>query len=59
MPPSYWKLDASAAYELNSWLSLRLNLYNVTDERYIDRVGGGHFVPGATRSATVTTGLKF
>ena len=25
----------------------------------IDRVGGGHFVPGAARSATVTTGLKF
>lgn len=57
--PSFWKLDASAAYDLNTWLSLRLNVYNLTDEVYIDRVGGGHFVPGAARSATISTGLKF
>ena len=54
LAPDYWKLDATAAYEVNERLSLRLNLYNLTDERYIDRVGGGHFIPGAGRSAALT-----
>ena len=30
-------------------LTLRLNAYNLADEDYVDRVGGGHFVPGAGR----------
>ena len=32
---------------------------NLTDERYIDRVGGGHFVPGAGRSASLSTDFRF
>ena len=58
LAPGYWKLDATAAYEVNSNLSLRLNLNNLTDERYVDRVGGGHFIPGAGRSASLTTAFK-
>ncbi len=57
--PGYLLYDAMLAYNVNEHFALRLNLYNLTDENYIDRVGGGHFVPGAGRSAVVTANLKF
>jgi catecholate siderophore receptor len=57
--PSYTLYDAMASYDLNSRLTLRLNVNNLTDERYIDRVGGGHFIPGAGRSATLSTSFRF
>ena len=52
--PGYWLVDAMAAYRVSERLTLRLNGFNLADERYIDRVGGGHFIPGAARSATLT-----
>lgn len=57
--PAYWLFDAMLAYEINKNFTLRLNAYNLADERYIDRVGGGHFVPGAGRSAMLTAEFKF
>lgn len=57
--PSYWLFNAMASYEVNSHLTLRLNVYNLADERYVDRVSGGHFLPGPARSATLTASLKF
>jgi catecholate siderophore receptor len=57
--PSYLLFDAMAAWNVNKNFSLRLNVYNLTDEEYIDRVGGGHFVPGAGRSAVLTASFKF
>jgi catecholate siderophore receptor len=57
--PDYLLFDAMAAYDLNERITLRLNVTNLADERYIDRVGGGHFIPGAGRSAALTTALKF
>jgi catecholate siderophore receptor len=57
--PSYWLGDAMIAYHATKNLSLQLNVYNLTDEKYIDRVGGGHFVPGAGRSAALTATFKF
>jgi catecholate siderophore receptor len=57
--PGYWKVDAMAAYTFDQRLSLRLNVANLADERYIDRVGGGHFIPGAGRSASLTAGYRF
>lgn len=57
--PDYLLFDAMASYDVNERFSLRLNVTNLTDERYIDRVGGGHFVPGAARSVSLTTGVKF
>lgn len=57
--PGYFLADAMAAYRINNNITLRVNLYNLTDKEYIDRVGGGHFVPGAKRSGTVTTEVKF
>lgn len=55
----YWLGDAMLGYNLSRNFSLRLNVYNLTDEKYIDRVGGGHFVPGAARSAVLTASVKF
>ena len=50
----YWVADATIAYELRPGTSLRLNVFNLFDERFIDQVGGGHFVPGPSRSAIAT-----
>jgi len=57
--PAYWLVDAMAAYAVNSHLTLRLNANNVTDERYIDRIGGGHFVPGDGRLVALNAGVSF
>ena len=57
--PSFCLFDAMIGYEINENFSLRLNFYNLADEEYIDRVGGGHFVPGAGRSAVLTASFKF
>ncbi|HEX6739365.1 MAG TPA: TonB-dependent siderophore receptor, partial [Vicinamibacteria bacterium] len=55
----YWLFDALASCELNRHLTLRLNGYNLGDARYIDRVGGGHFIPGAGRTAHLYASLRF
>lgn len=57
--PGYWTCDAMLNYQVNDKFNVRLNVYNIADERYIDRVGGGHFVPGAGRSAAITASYKF
>ena len=48
-------------YRLAENVDLRLNILNLTDEFYIDRVhsGGGHGVPGAGRTALLTTAFHF
>ncbi len=56
---SYWVWDAMAAYEVNKNMTLRLNVYNLSDSDYIGSVGGGHVIPGQGRSATLTASFKF
>jgi catecholate siderophore receptor len=55
----YVLLDAMASYEMNETVSLRLNVINLADEEYVDRFGGGHYVPGAGRSVQLTAYLSF
>lgn len=55
----YWLVDAMASYPLSQRIDLRLNLYNLTDEYYFDRIGGGHIVPGPGRSALLSTSFRF
>ena len=50
----YWIADATAGYQFTDKLTLRVNAFNLFDERYADQLGGGHFVPGAGRSAVAT-----
>lgn len=57
--PEYWLFDAMLSYEVSEHFTLRLSVYNLADNEYIDRVGGGHFIPGAGRSAIVTAQLSF
>lgn len=55
----YVLLDAMASFQMNDTVSLRLNVINLADEEYVDRFGGGHYVPGAGRSAQLTAYLIF
>jgi catecholate siderophore receptor len=59
--PGYHLVDALAEYEVNSHLSLRLNIYNLTDEVYIRNVNnnGGRYNPGNPRSAVLSLPFKF
>ncbi len=54
----YWLLDLMASYPITGFMDLRLNVYNVTDEYYFDRLGGGHLIPGASRAALVSVGFR-
>jgi catecholate siderophore receptor len=57
--PAYWVADAMAAYKVSEQLTLRVNGLNIANERYIDRVGGGHFIPGPSRSVMLTADMGF
>jgi catecholate siderophore receptor len=57
--PDYTLVDFMASYRVSDLFTLRLNATNLADEDYIDRVGGGHFIPGAGRSVALTTALGF
>ncbi|HVF22324.1 MAG TPA: TonB-dependent siderophore receptor [Pyrinomonadaceae bacterium] len=56
---AYWTFDAMASYPLTEHIDLKLNLYNLTDKFYFDRIGGGHIVPGPGRAATLSTSFRF
>jgi catecholate siderophore receptor len=56
---SYWTVDGVASYPLSERVDLRLNLYNLTDEYYFDRLGGGHLVPGPGRAVSLNLGFRF
>lgn len=56
---SYWLFDLMAQYRLTENVQFQFNLYNLTDEFYVDQVGGGFVTPGAGRTALFTTSLKF
>jgi len=55
----YWVLDAMAGLPLTRRLDLQLNVNNLTDAYYFDRLAGGHVVPGLARRALLTANLKF
>jgi catecholate siderophore receptor len=59
--PGYKIVDALAEYDVNSHLSLRLNVNNVTNERYIRNVNnnGGRYNPGYPRSVMLSTNVGF
>jgi catecholate siderophore receptor len=59
--PGYALVDALAEYEVNTHLTLRVNVYNLFDERYVRTVNnnGGRYNPGYPRSAMVTSQVRF
>lgn len=56
--PSYWLLNATASYAVNTHLTLRVNGSNLADADYVDRIGGGHYIPGPGRQLLVTATMK-
>lgn len=56
---SYWLLDATASYQINKFVDFRLNLNNLTDKYYFDRITGGQVVPGAARTISLSTNFHF
>ncbi|MEP6901654.1 MAG: TonB-dependent siderophore receptor [Actinomycetota bacterium] len=56
---SYWLIDATASYQINKHLDLRLNINNLTDKFYFDRITGGQVVPGAARTLLFMTNFHF
>ena len=59
--PGYHLVDAVATYAVNPHLTLRLNVYNLTDEVYIRSINnnGGRYNPGYTRSFLLSTQIGF
>jgi catecholate siderophore receptor len=57
--PSYWLVNAMASYPVSRHLTLRVNGSNLADAQYVDRVGGGHYIPGPRRAVIVSTDVRF
>lgn len=55
----YWVFDAMLAYKISENMNAQFNITNIADERYLDRLGNGHVVPGVGRAATLTLNFKF
>jgi catecholate siderophore receptor len=58
--PGYTRFDAMASYNVNRDLSLQLNVQNLGDKLYFDKVSSPHYAgvaPG--RSASLTANLKW
>lgn len=56
---AYWSFDVMASYPISNHIDLKLNIYNLADKYYFDRIGGGHVVPGPGRSAMLSTAFRF
>ncbi|HTJ96932.1 MAG TPA: TonB-dependent siderophore receptor [Rhodocyclaceae bacterium] len=59
--PSATVFDAMASYQLSKNLTIRVNLYNLTDKFYIASLnnGGNRVTLGAPRSGTLTAAFQF
>jgi catecholate siderophore receptor len=59
--PDYWVLSATAAWQANQKLTLRLNVNNLTDEVYATSLNnnGGRYNPGVERSYLFSADFAF
>ena len=59
--PGYHIVDGLVEYAVNQHLTLRLNIYNLTDTVYIRNVNnnGGRYNPGNPRTAQLTSVIAF
>lgn len=58
---AYWVFDAMVGYRVNRHLDLRLNVYNLADEKYVVSINksGYRYTPGTPRSASLTANIRF
>ena len=63
MSPDYWVVNAAVTWTINDRVGLQLNVKNLLDEDYYTNIrsssGFGWAVPGDSRSATLTTTVRF
>ena len=58
--PDYWTHRAMVAYDFNRNFALQLNVSNLSDEEYYQRIrNNGWATPGEARSATLTATYRF
>jgi catecholate siderophore receptor len=57
--PSYWLYSSVVSYAVNENLTLRVNGQNLGDKEYVDRVGGGHYIPGPRRQVLLNADVRF
>ena len=58
--PDYWTTDVMLSYRFTNSFSLRLNIYNIADTRYIvSSSSTGSATPGPGRYAALTATIKF
>ncbi|WP_068635924.1 catecholate siderophore receptor Fiu [Thauera butanivorans] len=57
----YWVYDAMASYEISKNVSLQLNVYNLTDKKYVASMNnnGARYTPGTPRSALLSANFQF
>jgi catecholate siderophore receptor len=55
----YTILDLMVSYQISDKWNVQLNAENLTDEEYVNQLGGGHFIPGSGRYASLTTSYSF
>jgi len=56
---SYWTADLMASYSFTENVDVRVNVFNINNAYYFDRLGGGHLIPGPSRSASISLGFNF
>ncbi|EKU82020.1 catecholate siderophore receptor Fiu [Massilia timonae] len=58
---SYWVFDAMVGYKVSKHVDLRLNVYNIGDEKYVAAINksGYRYTPGTPRSASLTANVRF
>ncbi|HEU5048243.1 MAG TPA: TonB-dependent siderophore receptor [Rickettsiales bacterium] len=57
--PGYVTFDAMAKYPLTDNINMQLNITNLLNTDYYDQIHPSHIVPGAGRTALLTTSFSF
>ncbi len=58
--PSYWRVDAMAAYEINRNWNVQLNVFNLFNETYYDKSYPAHYATlGLGRSAVLSVNMQY
>ncbi|MEZ5402258.1 MAG: TonB-dependent siderophore receptor [Bryobacteraceae bacterium] len=57
--PGHQTFDAMASYRFHDHMDLRVNLSNLNNAYYFERLGGGHVIPGPSRYVLVSTNFHF
>ncbi len=59
--PGYGRVDALVEWQVREDTALKLNLFNLTNQRYFDSIypNGAHAIPGQDRAAQLSISYKF